>query len=215
MSNNAHQPPNDTIEFGLTVKDFLKWKNDKCYKNIINNVIVSYEKTVHVGMISDTIAWNIANLTKPIDWSIPEQAISSSAKVKSVLWIKCFKAYVKAYMRQKWKSAYVRIFNQDQYRCLRTKDCSGALLNFKQICDMVKKIKNNEVRFFTCDVVCCFAASLNFNCRVCYFLLNHRRGSSNLQSYSTNIAFLLISSWRSTRLNTGMKRQAKMVVFIN
>ena len=215
MSNNAHQPPNDTIEFGLTVKDFLKWKNDKCYKNIINNVIVSYEKTVHVGMISDTIAWNIANLTKPIDWSIPEQAISSSAKVKSVLWIKCFKAYVKAYMRQKWKSAYVRIFNQDKYRCLRTKDCSGALLNFKQICKMVKKIKNYEVRFFMCDVVCCFAASLNFNCRVCYFLLNHRRGSSNLQSYSTNMSLWLISSWRSTKLNTGMKTQAKMVVFIN
>ena len=215
MSNNAHQPPNDMILFGLTDQDFLKWKNDKCYKNIINNVIVSYEKTVHVGMISDTIAWNIANLTKPIDWSIPEQAISSNAKVKSVLWIKCFKAYVKAYMRQKWKSAYVRIFNQDKYRCLRKKDCSGALLNFKQICKMVKNIKNNEVRFFTCDVVCCFAASLNFNCRVCYFLLNHRRGSSNLQSYSTNMSLWLISSWRSTRLNTGMKTQAKMVVFIN
>ena len=165
----------------------MKWKDDDRYKNIINNVIVSYEKTVHVEMISDTIAWNIANLYKPIDWSIPQQAISSSAKVKSVLWIKCFKAYVMAYMRPKWKSAYVRIFNMDKFRCLRTDNSSGALLNFKQICKMVKRIKNREVRFFLSVVVCWFAASLNFNCRVCYFLLNHRRGSSNFQSYSTNI----------------------------
>ena len=97
MNTNGHHPPNDIIEFGLTQKDFSKWKDDDGYKNIINNVIVSYKKTVHVEMISDTIAWNIANLTKPIDWSIPQQAISSSAKVKSVVWIKCFKAYVMAY----------------------------------------------------------------------------------------------------------------------
>ena len=154
MSTNGQNPPNDIIEFGLVEKDFLKWKNDNCYKNIINNVIVSYKKTVHVEMISDAIAWNIANLTKPTDWSIPEQAISSSAKVKSVLWIKCFKAYVMAYMRSKWKSAWIRIFNMDKYRCLRKDDSSGVLLNFKQICQMVKRIKNNEVRFFSCAVVC-------------------------------------------------------------
>ena len=187
MNTNGHHPPNDIIEFGLTQKDFSKWKYDVCYKNIINNVIVSYEKTVHVEMISDTIAWNISNLSKPIDWSIPQQAISSSAKVKSVLWNKCFKAYIMAYMRPKWKSAYVRIFNMDKFRCLRTDNSSGALLNFKQICKMVKRIKNREVRFFLSVVVCCFAASLNFNCHICYFLLNHRRGSSNFQSYSTNI----------------------------
>ena len=189
MNNNRHHPPNDIIEFGLTKKDFLKWKDDEDYKNIINNVIVSYERTVDVKMISDPIAWNIANLTKPIDWKIPQQVISSSAKVKSALWIKCFKAYVNAYMRPRWKSAYIRIFNMEKFRCLRTDESSGVVLNFKQICTMVKSIKNNEVSVLLSVVVCCFAASLNFNCRVCYFLLNHRRGSPNFQSYSTKIQF--------------------------
>ena len=41
----------------------------------------SYNKTVHVEMISDPIAWNIVNLIKPIEWNTPQQAISSSAKV--------------------------------------------------------------------------------------------------------------------------------------
>ena len=154
MNTNGQDPPNDIIEFGLTDKDFLEWKDDNSYKDIINNVIVSYKKTVHLEMISDTIAWNIANLTKPSDWSIPEQVISSNAKVKSVVWIKCFKAYVMAYMRPKWKSAWIRIFNLDKYMCLRKDDSSGVLLNFKQICKMVKGIKNNEVRFFLCVVVC-------------------------------------------------------------
>ena len=37
MNTNGQDPPNDIIEFGLTDKDFLKWKDDNCYKNIINN----------------------------------------------------------------------------------------------------------------------------------------------------------------------------------
>ena len=81
-------------------------------------------------MISDPIAWNIVNLTKPIEWNIPQQAISSSAKVKSVLWIKCFKVYMQAYMRPKWRSEYVITFNKDKFKCHPTDDSSGVLLNF-------------------------------------------------------------------------------------
>ena len=171
MTDDDINATTHNIEFGLSTEEFSKWKEDESYKNIINNVIVSYDKDVKVEMISDTIAWNIANLTKPVEWEIPQQAIPSNAKVKSVLWIKCFKSYVMAYMRLKWRSAYVRIFNTEKFKCLRTNESSGVLFNFKQICDMVKKVKNDDVRFYFVFVVCCFADSLNFNCRVCYFFV--------------------------------------------
>ena len=109
MRYDEHHPLNSIIEQGLLNKYFLKWKEDDGYKNIINNVIVSYNRAVDVKMISDPIAWNIANLTKPFEQNIPQQAVSSNAKVKYVLWIKFFKAYVMAYMRSKWRSEYVKI----------------------------------------------------------------------------------------------------------
>ena len=187
MRDDEINTPNDNIEFGLSKNEFSQWKDDECYKSIINNVIVSYDRNVKVEMISDPIAWNIANLTKPVGWNIPQQAIPLNAKVKSVLWIKCFKAYVMAYMRPKWRAAYVRIFNSEKFKCLHTNQSSGVLLNFKQMCNMVKDVKNDDVRFYFVFVVCCFADSLNFNCRVCYFFVNYRRGSSNFRSYSMNI----------------------------
>ena len=77
------------------------------------------------------------------------------------------------YMRSKWKSEYVKVFNQDKFHCLRNNDSLGKLLNFKQICDMIKDDKSDQVRLcipYLLCVVCLFCESLNFNCHVCNFL---------------------------------------------
>ena len=35
MRDDEHHSPNSIIEFGLSKKDFLKWKEDDDYKNIM------------------------------------------------------------------------------------------------------------------------------------------------------------------------------------
>ena len=95
-------------------------------------------------MISDSIAWNICNLRKPVDWKIPEQSITGTAKVKSVLWIKYFKSYVMAYMKIKWEAQYVKIFHLPKFIGLRTNKSTG-ILSFTMICKMMKSIRSFEV----------------------------------------------------------------------
>ena len=47
--------------------DFSNWKTEAEFKNILPNVIVSYNKKFKVDMVSDSIAWNITNLRQPLD----------------------------------------------------------------------------------------------------------------------------------------------------
>ena len=124
--------------------DFQKWKEETVTKHIINNIIVDYNAKITLPMISDSIAWNICNLRKQIDWQIPEQSITGTAKVKSVLWIKYFKKYVMAYMKTKWEAQYTIFFHLPLFNGLRT-DKSSSVLSFKRICNMMKSIKSAEV----------------------------------------------------------------------
>ena len=126
-------------------KDFAKWKEDTTSKNIINNIIVDYRKQVTVTMISDSIAWNICNLKQPIDWKIPDQIISGTAKVMSVQWIKNFKKYVMGYMKKQWETQFIRIFNLPKFSCLRT-DKNTTVISFKAIREMTQDANSFEVR---------------------------------------------------------------------
>ena len=127
--------------------DFKKWQQGTDKRHIINNVIVDYKGKVTVAMISDAIAWNICNLTKSINWKLPEQIITPSAKVKSVQWIKFFKKYVLDYMKKQWMAQFVRIFHLPKFNCLRS-DNSTNMLSFKRICDMTKNSQSFEVSIF-------------------------------------------------------------------
>ena len=124
--------------------DFQKWKDDTVTKHIINNVIVDYNDKITLPMISDSIAWNICNLRKQVNWQIPEQSIAGTAKVKSVLWIKYFKSYVMAYMKMKWEAQYVKLFHLPKFNGLRTNKSTG-MLSFRMICNMMKSIRSAEV----------------------------------------------------------------------
>ena len=124
--------------------DFQKWKDESVTKHIINNIIVDYNAKVTLPMISDSIAWNICNLRKPVNWQIPEQSITGTAKVKSVLWIKYFKSYVMAYMKRKWEAKYVQLFHLPKFNGLRTNKSIG-ILSFTMICKMMKSIRSFEV----------------------------------------------------------------------
>ena len=90
-------PNVSTIIKEITKEDFQNWKEESEYKNILNNVIVDYMRTVEVDMIGDAVAWNIANLKKPVEWHLPSQAIGTDAKAKARIWIREFKSYMMAY----------------------------------------------------------------------------------------------------------------------
>ena len=72
-------PPSTTVNESNT-SDFSKWKNGQIVRSIINNVIVNYNKTVHIKDVSDNIAWNIGNLEKNPEWKIPDQVADESFK---------------------------------------------------------------------------------------------------------------------------------------
>ena len=130
---------------------FTQWKQDNEKKCIINNIIVNHKKRITVSMISDSIAWNICNLRKPASWKIPEQIIAGNAKVKSVIWIKNFKKYVMAYMKEKWKAQYVRIYHLPKYSCLRKDNITGVT-NYNSIVTMTNGMESQEVSCF--DLFC-------------------------------------------------------------
>ena len=74
--------------------DFQKWKDESVTKHIINNIIVDYNAKVTLPMISDSIAWNICNLRKPIDWQIPEKKYYRNSStvdcyIMSYCWLLC------------------------------------------------------------------------------------------------------------------------------
>ena len=80
--------------------DFSGWMQDTSTRHIINNVVVNHKRAVKLEMVSDTVAWNIANLTQPLDWQIPQTAVDLKTKKKAVEWIKHFKSYAMGNMKK-------------------------------------------------------------------------------------------------------------------
>ena len=144
-SPSAANPNASTVIKEFTKQDFSNWKEESEYKYILNNVIVDYMRTVQVDMIGDAVAWNIANLKKPVEWNLPSQAIGADTKAKARIWIREFKSYMMAYFKKKWEAEYVTRFHKEEYKCLRNDD-SSVVLNFKSICEMTRNINTREVR---------------------------------------------------------------------
>ena len=124
--------------------DFSNWKTEAEFKNILPNVIVSYNGTVKVDMVSDPIAWNIKNLTQPLDSPIPTMAVAPGAKVKAVIWIKLFKEYVMKYMKNRIKMNYLQTFNSEKYRDLR--NGVSVQMNWKEMCRILSPMTSKLVR---------------------------------------------------------------------
>ena len=161
-------------------EDFKGWMLDTSTRHIINNVVINHHRAVKLEMVSDTVAWNIANLTQPIDWQIPQTAVDLKTKKKAVEWIKHFKSYAMSDMKKKWESEYVKLFNSEKYTCLR-EGCNSNVLSFKCIREMTKTNTTGEVRIFV-SIICLIVFiihSLNLNFHVCHFSLNNRRGGLN------------------------------------
>ena len=131
--------------------DFSNWKIEAEFKNILPNVIVSYNRTVKVDMVSDPIAWNIKNLTQPLDSPIPTMAVAPGARVKAVIWIKLFKEYVMKYMKNRIKMNYLKTFNSEKYRDLR--NGVSVQMNWKEMCRILSPMTSKLVRNFTWFII--------------------------------------------------------------
>ena len=152
--------------------DFSGWMQDTSTRHIINNVVVNHKRAVKLEMVSDTVAWNIANLTQPLDWQIPQTAVDLKTKKKAVEWIKHFKSYAMGNMKKKWECEYVKLFNSEKYNCLR-EDCNSTVFSFKCIREITKTNTTGDVRIFV-SVICLIVFnihSLNLNFHVCHFFI--------------------------------------------
>ena len=147
-------PPSTTVHES-NASDFSKWKNGEIVRSLINNVIVNYNKTVQIKDVSDNIAWNIGNLEKNHEWKNPDQVADESLKIKSLIWICCFKSYVLAEMKKEWKKEYVRVFHTDKYNCLHKVGYFPNVISFKGLCQRLSDNKTSEVSIFVL-CVCLF-----------------------------------------------------------
>ena len=131
-SNNNTSEEQGLAQLEHNVDDFVSWKQEDDFKNILPNVCVHYNKKVTVEMVSDPVAWNITNLRRPLDWELPTETVAPGAKVQSVIWIQLFKSYVMKYMKAKVRCSYLRLFNSEKYRALRGD--RGGCFNYREMC---------------------------------------------------------------------------------
>ena len=166
-SNNNRPTPDveSSVQLEQTVDEFRNWKKEEAFKNILPKAHVSYNKKVTVVMVSDPVAWNVTNLRKPLDWSIPTDTVAPGAKVKAGIWINLFKSYVMKYMKEKVKSIFLKNFNSEKYRHLR--EDGNILMNYNEMCRVLTPLVSKSVR--NCLCLCMIEKFLNLNSHYCCF----------------------------------------------
>ena len=166
-SNNNRPTPDveSSVQLEQTVDEFRNWKKEEAFKNILPKAHVSYNKKVTVVMVSDPVAWNVTNLRKPLDWSIPTDTVAPGAKVKAGIWINLFKSYVMKYMKEKVKSIFLKNFNSEKYRHLR--EDGNILMNYNEMCRVLTPLVSKSVRI--CLYLCMIEKFLNLNSHYCCF----------------------------------------------
>ena len=94
------------------------------------------------------------------------------SKIKSLIWIRCFKSYVLAEMKKEWKKEYVRVFHTDKYTSLHKVGYFPNVISFKGLCQLLSNNKTSEVSIFVLYICLFFVNPLNFNCLARHFSFN-------------------------------------------
>ena len=161
---------NTTLE--TTKKEFRNWQSDGQIKRILCDLFHTGDKSIGCAKypVGDQSTWNVFNIRANRSDEFPARAPSEGMRVKAKNWLLLFRSYAMECMKIKVKSAYLLLFNSEEYRHLRGERTD--IVNFKQMVEILENNTDEQVWYWCSSLIVFCFLSFEFKLPVIFIVIH-------------------------------------------